>query len=484
MSAEVRLPSPSAARLGGDDFQHLLTWIELVRLLEPDSVVSVGFEVGQSEAGVVDDLLIRRESGRPDRYAQIKFAVDDTTPLDQGWFTTAPRSGAETPLRRFLQSYRDLSATGPAPELELITNRQMASGDPVLSLRQNISGTLVPRLFASTSAATVAARAAWAEHLGISEEEMAGFLAALVISPARGTIEQLLEAGRRAMAAAGLRGDRDGILLGVAVVRRLIEEGVRELDREGMERLVSEAGLQRAPAHSTLVVQEIAESPLAALAPASVDWVDLFAGEAPDARRRTLDPASWDDTMRPDLRRAIADLGHVERIRVEGAFRLATAFVVGFELNQRSGVELLLPGGGDDWSTVAERRPVELDPESRVIGDGDEVAVALAVSAELGADVEEFVRDTGIPVSRLLVLSPRNGVGRDSIAGAGEARGLAEEVIDHCRREAKGADLVHLFLAAPRFLAVILGSVWNRLPPTRIYADLNPGYAPTYLIET
>ena len=286
---------------------------------------------------------------------------------------------------------------------------------------------------------------------------------------------------------AGLRHDTEGVTVAMGLVRRLIEEGVREVDRDAIKELVAAGGLGGAPRYSTLVVQEIAESPLAALASASVDWVELFDGEIPDTRRRTKEPDDWEQVMRPDLRAAITRImatRDLSEIRLEGAYRLASAFLLGFEISERSGVSLCMPYLGGDWSSSAEREGLRTEVDIREIGQGNELAVAIAVSASLVDDVERQVAENELPISRCLVISPVDGPGRDSIPGPGAARSFAESCVDICRETAAGVDRLHLFLATPRPLAMMLGRVWNRLPPTLVYADLNPGYGPTYLVET
>jgi hypothetical protein len=79
------------------------------------------------------------------------------------------------------------------------------------------------------------------------------------------------------------------------------------------------------------------------------------------------------------------------------------------------------------------------------------------------------------------------GYGRSfSVAGAGEARAMADAIVDAVRAAAREADAnrVNLYLACPDGLAVFLGRVWNRVPSGWILADLNPGYGFTYWIET
>ena len=42
---------------------------------------------------------------------------------------------------------------------------------------------------------------------------------------------------------------------------------------------------------------------------------------------------------------------------------------------------------------------------------------------------------------------------------------------------------MHLFQYGPLFGAMLLGSVWNRMPETQLYDDASAGYTPTYVIE-
>lgn len=488
MEEQSRLPSPSGARLSGDDFQHLITWLEALRLLGEGDVERVRFEVGSAEAGVVDDLVVERTAGLPSRYAQIKFAVDDTTPLNHEWFTTASRDGARTPLQRFHRAYLDLTTEEHPVELELITNRQSATADPILKHRAQLDGKLVPRLFASTEADTTEARRKWSEHLEIDEGALCDFLSHLTIRTAVGTVDDLRDRCAGAMAMAGLRGDPEAVMSGAAIIRRLVEEGSRELDVEALQGLITQHGLEKIVPFGTLVIQEIAHSPMATLASASVDWVDLFDGSSPDQRRRTKDPAMWEDVMRLDLRRAVSDLHRVglSVVHLEGAYRLPTAFVVGFELNQRAGYELVMPvPGGDRWSTGVEPIDAPLKTQIKELSNGTDLAIALAISADLERDVEAYIAESEMSVSKLLHIQPVNGPGRHSVQGAGEALSIAEQTVDLARELCcDGSGTLNVFLAAPRGLAVMLGHIWNRLPSTQVFADLNPGYSPAYLVDT
>lgn len=483
----ARLPSASAARLTGDDFQHAMTWLEALRLLQRDHVTRIEFEVGDAQAGITDDLVVHRGEKRPSRYTQIKFAVDDTTPLTYEWFMTQPRAGSRTPLRRFYDVFTRLSEDGePSPELELLTNRQISPDDPLLKHRSGLNGKLVPRVPAIDKAETKEALEAWREHLGINCDQLLEFLDCFKISPSRGSLEDLRDRCRDRMEAVGLRGDDAAVVLGVAIIRNLIQEGTRELDADALRALIADQGIQSAPAISTLLIQEIDHRPLAPLASAYVDWVEYFVGDMPDQRRRLHDPTLWNSELRPDLQRAVSDIrdaGH-DLVRVEGAYRLPTAFVVGLELNERSGVHVVIPTRDGDWSSTAETVPAPITTREIEIGDGDTIAVVLSISAEIAADVEAEINEKGPSTAKLLIIEPEKGPGRQSVGGPGQARYIAEAIVDEVRNATQGAGSVNLYMACPGALAVFLGRVWNRVPSGCIFADLNPGYAVTYEIGT
>ena len=66
-----------AARLMGDDYQHLLAWLYAQELLMPHRAVKAVI-VEDAKAVSADDLTLLRTEGAQlaDRYHQIKFHVD------------------------------------------------------------------------------------------------------------------------------------------------------------------------------------------------------------------------------------------------------------------------------------------------------------------------------------------------------------------------------------------------------------------------
>jgi hypothetical protein len=126
--------------------------------------------------------------------------------------------------------------------------------------------------------------------------------------------------------------------------------------------------------------------------------------------------------------------GH-DLVCIEGAYRLPTAFVVGLELNERSGVHVVIPTRDGEWSSAADPVAAPITMRETRLGDGDSIAVVLSISADIAADVEADINENGRSTARLLVLEPDAGPGRQSVAGPGEARFSAERLSTRFERQ-------------------------------------------------
>jgi hypothetical protein len=106
------------------------------------------------------------------------------------------------------------------------------------------------------------------------------------------------------------------------------------------------------------------------------------------------------------------------------------------------------------------------------LDQGDELAVAIAVATDPTEDVVEYLREQQTPVSKLLVLTPPGGAKDRSIPDSAAANALAIGIRDVVRRATRTTPRIHLFIAGPMGLALLLGHRWNRLRPTVVYEDV------------
>jgi hypothetical protein len=290
------------------------------------------------------------------------------------------------------------------------------------------------------------------------------------------------------MAALGLESDEAALRLGIDRARRWVLDGTRRLDPEELSRDVDELGLHAAESAEVLIVQTLVRDPTPEDAVAVLDWVDLFDRESAPARRRTIDPDAYESVMQPQLAEAAGALlaAGTRRVLVRGATRLATLFAVGAALPRVRNIELIRRQGGALWASDASPQPIgPLSMSTLPVNQGQDIAVALAVSADLTEDVVAYIRSVALPVANVITLKLGPSASDTSIASAGHAVAVAQAVRQEVRtavRNHPGAS-VHLFLACPGGLALDLGHRWNRVARTTVYEDLNGSYQPAFTIE-
>jgi hypothetical protein len=476
MMPPEKLPSAVGARMLGDDYQHILTWMYAVRLLIASSgVTRVRMEA--DEAGNVDDLVVET-SHAPTLYHQVKFTRGVGEPIDHTWFTSSGRA-RRSPLQRFSESFDLLIKSHTRPQMALVTNRVPVSDDLVLKHIEGANDLLVPRWWTvEPRSESAKIRAAWATHLGISDEALRELLSHLAIRLGQGSVRDVMERCADVMLAAALQNDKNAITLGYTAIRSKIEAGMRELDPGSMRELVEELGLAAVEPHATLVVQGIKPTPFAEAATVTLDWQELYE----DDRRSLRDPSSA-ERMLEDLRsaRTVIEAAGYGKVDVRGHFRLGTAFAIGAELSRTAKFELAVRQNGATWTTAGHRSDIGLSIEAHEVGLGEDVAICLSISRPIVDDVLKYLEAQHLPIGRLLDIRPHDGPERDALADPADARAVVDATVLEAGRTPE--KVVHLFLCAPNAVALMMGHGWNRVPATQVYEDTNPGYQPTFRFE-
>jgi hypothetical protein len=481
-----RVPSASGARLAGDDYQHLYTWLQALTLLRENPCVErIAMEV--RDAGNVDDLVVYRR-GAPNLYHQIKFVVDHRQHFTHEWFTTAPSGGPKrTPLQRFYESFRELSADDAPAEMVLITNRPEDRDDPLLKLISGRHARLTPRMAAATpNSAAGQVRAAWADYLGITEDKLLAMLDHLTIRSGGENFAAMRETCGWAMEAVGLRGDPDAVDVGMNEMRRLIADGCDELDGDRLREIIAAKRLSGDASRAALLVQAIDRDPWPDAATAALDWVDLFEGDTPNARRQLHDPRLWTERLQPELHDAAETIKRqgYSSVLVRGSLRLSTWFLCGLEFSDLARFTVALPTRDGVWTTNAEREPFEIVTDAVDINRGAELAVGISLTGNVSRAARSYIEQANLPVKTLLTVAPAIGAGDTALPGPGETKTWARATLEAIRDAAEEHDgVVHVFMYAPAPAALFLGHIWNRVPDTQLYDDVvRGGYAPTYRI--
>jgi hypothetical protein len=480
----MEIPSPRGAALAGDEFQHAYTLMHAMDLLKEDrGIVGIGIEV--SGAGNVDDLVIHRATG-PVSYHQVKFVMAQAELLTYTWFMETPPGGGKSILKRFHDSFVKLTdAHGGRPEMALVTNRGRDGADAVLGHSDGRNDKLMPRL-ASVGAGSAAGKALaeWAEHLGIDRAELDEMLSHLRIRSDMHSLTTLKDLCRLSLESCGLRGSPEAVAACIGAVRDLVIAGQgrhSDIDREQWGQIIHGLNLAAGEPSATLVIQVIDPHPGAATATARLDWIDLFQPGA----RLLKDPTGWMDQLWPDLVAAAKTVrtSGLRPITLMGSARLSTGFAIGSLLPARAQIELVHDAYGQTWSTIGNLTSVELNHVEHDIGQGNQLAIGLSTTGNLTTDVLAYIQQQGLPIHTFINLSPVGGPAPTALPDPAHARGWADAVMRTTRSAAREHEpQIHLFQYGPLFGAMLLGSVWNRMPATQLYDDAPTEYTPTYLI--
>jgi SMODS-associated and fused to various effectors sensor domain len=477
--------SASGAALQGHDYQHLFAWYHALRMLDPSADVT-GIAVEAEHAGNVDDVVVRRGAATDEHY-QVKYSVDGQHPIDHDWWITPANPNGKSPLQRFWNSWQLLSRPGQRPRLGLYTNRPIDVTDPVLALQDGYTGTLGPRLRQVTPGSKAGrGLKTWADHLQVTEPDLLDMLDHFTLLTGQaGWAEFQVRVSDR-MAAVGLKRDDLAVEQGVRAIHAWVTAGRRELDRETLAAEVMRRGLHGEARQATLVVQAIDRDPWAAGATVSLDWVSLFAGDHPRERRQLHDPRHWNERLLPELEQAERSIRGLafDRVLIRGSMRLPAWFATGIAFGDTRNVRVASMQRDQRWGSEVAPADFPVRASCVDVGAGSELAIGLSITSDLSDDVQAFLLNSELAIGRFVVITPAQGASRTAISDAAEAMGCALAVRKVVRDQVRetGARKVHLFFSVPAGGALLLGHIWNRIPHTQVYEDLNPSYAPAFLI--
>ena len=416
----------------------------------------------------------------------MKASTSSSEPVSTTWLMAPVSATTGSLLQRFWASYLELRERHGDVSLVLATNRSLDTSDPVLKCRDR--NELLAPILRQKGRKTAAAKGltVWADHVGVTEAELLEMLDVLRVRT------DVTESGFREKVSdiikpMGLRSDEASMLAGIGTVRNWIKDSRVARTGDDVARVVKDLNLRVAPPSGLLVIQAVAACDDTD-ATASLDWVDRFIGDDARTRRGLKDPAEWETRLRPELRAEIARVrARYERVSIAGQARLPIWFAVGAELSEVSGATVSTTQLGDIWSsdTSPGTSPELVITDPRAIGTGREIAITVAISDEITADVLTFVQRELSAVGAHRTITLATGPNSRAIRDAGEAVALAGRIKEMVRDlvRSDGSEAIHLFLAMPHGLALLLGYVWDRMPPTRLYEDMTgSAYQPAFLI--
>lgn len=217
----------------------------------------------------------------------------------------------------------------------------------------------------------------------------------------------------------------------------------------------------------------------------ALNWVDRFDGADAYTKRQPLPPATWAQ-LQDDIEAIPDQLHGAHRLMLTGSLRQATAFTIGTTLRMVTNTSLAVQQGAQPWATdIDYPEPITPTVFEHHLGQGDELAVAVAAATHITEDVLDYLRVRQTPIDRLVIMQPPAGAKDNSIPTAEAAVALAVGIRDQTRRSAKRHPRIHLFLAGPMGLSLLLGHRWNRVAPTTVYEEVQAEtqYSPAFTVN-
>ncbi|WP_327640857.1 SAVED domain-containing protein [Kribbella sp. NBC_00482] len=467
----MTLPARAAA-LRGDDYQHAIGWRWVCEALDDPDVESVSIE--DREGGAFDDVVVRRRT-KPTIYWQVKSSNYGDTIVNEDWLFTKKTAKGSSPLQHFYATWRTLRSAAGSFELALVANRGFDASHPILGAARSLyDGRLQIdsiRLAGSRSKLGKA-RVRWAKHLEIDADELLAFLGDLQLLPEGNelSVDKLAQAMMRTV---GLRADQDAVVIGKAMVREWVKQGLGQQTRDDLRRQVAGNGLLARAGTVVFAVHAIDRTPGRVQPTVELDIVDLYDGDEPFLRRQLREPGDWSDRVLPLLHEKVRELEAYgpRRVEVTGAMRLPMLFAVGRALPDVRGWVLSWDQHGEEWTTADPSTVTPRVLSDRQLGEGPDLAVAIALTSDPSTSIEIWARSSSPAPGRLLVLGPDHDPSHTVVPGGDWSAGWARAAREAIRQAATNskARRVHLFLATPAGTALMLGHYWNMMPTTVLY---------------
>jgi hypothetical protein len=492
------MPSPSSARLKGDDYQHLFGWLHALELRMPQHQVDRVI-VEDAKAVSADDVTLLRAPGAhlPDRYHQIKFHVD----LSKGYSVDVlkeQKNGESSLLEKWFKSWETITARSARPlEIIVVSNWPWVPRDGLGQFMDGETNGLKDEFFTATGkkkAATL--RAELAKHLGTTVARFDEFARALRFKLGYDCWQDMTEHAAERMGYHGLKNDDNALRIAVSIVRDWVKAGRQEITRADLEALITKHDLWLPPEARPSVnvyLITIKEQQFDIPAQHTLDWQHHYLDGTGVRGHRPTEPAAWNGKMLPELReleKTISSQTTDRLIRARGLSRLPAWFAFGHVFCDVAGYTIEMDQQGQLWQSDAAPSTdfmltsngpdgLPLDP------DGETVAVAISVGADLEPDVRRHLEHRTEKIKAALFVRPTRSLDRHCLRDAGDAVALADRAKEVIRGFVKHhrARRVLLYYLGPIAGACFVGHRLNAVcREVQVMEWVDPDYVPSFTL--
>lgn len=439
------MANQSAARIMGDDYQHLYAWYLTLELLRPSQKVQ-SVTVEDSTAGSVDDVTLfhDNDSGLPDEFYQIKYHVDQRN----GYSTESiisSKGGGTSLLAKFWSAWHLLHENNRGIELYLLSNWTWDRED---SFKKCISGKdnsiNTSFLTAPPKSKLGKTRDKWKAALGLdnTDTDFERFIKSLRIRVGFDCTEDLERRVTERMEHVKLRCDESALIIAIGIVRDWVKAGKQKIGLADLE-----TTLQKYELYDDSTEERGVMIYLSSVKPKNfdippdynLDWCKYFIGDNLQRGRQPKEASIWNSKLLPELKELEAKINadvDYRLIRARGFARLSHWFAFGYQFSQvaRYNIEVDQQGQlwrtdaelSSDFSLVATLEDYSSDGETQNLS-GATVAVGLSVTGSLEDDVRHSLKELPEKSKALLLLQPQRELGESCLRNAGDVVALAQQ---------------------------------------------------------
>lgn len=474
--------------LRGFDYQARLFWLKICDLFLPNTKTkSVGYEFDEMKS--FDDVVVTYTEPiyttnglkiTKDFY-QSKFHAYETNPIYYMSLTDPAFIGAKTNsfLQKLNNAYKTASAENQTYIYNLFTPSTVHPADALSEIYSKYDGTLnVKRLLTEGKTAKSKMgeiRDAWANHLGISEEDLGNLLLTLKIinGPSSSSLlekldRDLMHAGFKTMEKGSISNAYDDL------VRKLQGMGENLFDRDKIQKIAENEKLWlgtsavKYPSEKTIGIRSFIK--FAEEMPNLTS--DMICLSANFNGRFINSEELWDKEILPK----VAEFMQKHESAGETVFvlletHISVAFAVGYSIHPKASTKIVPVQKNEfrhpeAWNVteVVERNGWSVEEISQK-DSGDELALSVSVTHPVVPDVKDYVARSLSSVGKILSFEVKPSPSRNSVKDGNHAFSLAEELAQKVINEVKTKNYqaVHLFTAAPVGFMFYLGKML-RLP--------------------
>jgi hypothetical protein len=465
----------SSARIKGDDYQFLYTWLKVLDLKKKNTNVS-RVRIEDPNAAFVDDVTVFYNDGTPPHYYQVKYHVDQRNAytlellIDKG--------KGKSLLEKFYKTYKEHLTDNPgmAARLHLVSNWAIDPKDKILSTVENEHSRLGDSIRSAAPGSDICKELKKVKDvLKIEDDELHHFLFTLCFFTGRDCTEEFKDWVQGKMESLGLKSSENDLTVAIQIVRDWVKKKHVEVDLNILEKVLQEKDLYAPPSgpqSATVYLVTVKKHQFDLEPDFVIDLRKYYANQGEIKGHELLNGFDYNKTLLPRIRsvqKKVNDETRATLIKARGFSRLSAWFSFGHTFSQVSGYTIEVNQNNRLWRTDDKAHSnfklISQNGNGETLGSvTGTAAVGISITGSIEADVRDYIAREG-NVGALLLLRPESELGAGCLQSAGDVVALCQQFKTLTRdfvRNMKAEKLL-LFYFGPLSGACFIGHQLNAI---------------------